>query len=76
MGVRKSLREPFIDQISTRTAKSSSLWTLGVTEVLTNNSPKQNCLNFFRYKLEINNKAQTFVNKTFISLLVSPSRRQ
>ena len=31
-----------------------------------NNSPKQNCLNFFRHKLEINNKTQTFVKKLLL----------
>ena len=29
-----------------------------------NNSPKQNCLNFFRYKLEINNKTQPSLTET------------
>ena len=31
-----------------------------------NNSPRQNCFNFFRYKLEINNKTQTFVKNLLL----------
>ena len=41
-------------------------------KTLINNSPKQNCLNFFKYKLEINGKKQTFVQKLlFVSFGLS-----